>query len=101
MEFVDKKSFLEKACSFSFRKKEGGWKFLNSRKLKGVEELKELCEVAFIAMHGPFGEDGTVQGMLELFGVVYTGPGVLASSVGMDKIMFRKVMKTEKIPIPN
>jgi len=56
--------------------------------------------VVFIAMHGPFGEDGTIQGMLELAGIPYTGAGVLASSLGMNKIMFRKIMKQEKIPVP-
>lgn len=68
---------------------------------KGVEEiLKTKADVVFIAMHGPFGEDGTVQGMLELFGIPYTGPGVLASAIGMDKEMFRKIMQAEGIPIP-
>lgn len=57
-------------------------------------------DVVFIAMHGPFGEDGTIQGMLELAGIPYTGAGVLASALGMDKIMFRKIMTAEGIPIP-
>jgi len=57
-------------------------------------------DVVFIAMHGPFGEDGTVQGMLEMMGVKYTGSGVLASALGMDKIMFRKVMRSEGILVP-
>jgi D-alanine-D-alanine ligase len=56
-------------------------------------------EVVFIAMHGPFGEDGTIQGMLELVGVPYTGAGVLASSLGMNKIIFKKIMEQEGIPI--
>lgn len=59
----------------------------------------EKPDVVFIAMHGPFGEDGTIQGMLELAGVPYTGAGVLASALGMDKIMFRKVMAFERIPM--
>lgn len=68
---------------------------------EGIEKLlKTKADVVFIAMHGPFGEDGTVQGMLEMAGIPYTGPGVLASSIGMDKIMFRKLMKSEKIIIP-
>ena len=57
-------------------------------------------DVVFIAIHGSFGEDGTIQGMLKLAGIPYTGAGVLASSLGMDKIMFRKIMEQEKIPIP-
>ena len=68
---------------------------------KGIEGiLKIKPDIAFIAMHGPFGEDGTVQGMLELFGIPYTGPGVLASAIGIDKEMFRKIMQAEGIPIP-
>lgn len=61
--------------------------------------LKGKPDVVFIAMHGPFGEDGTVQGMLELAGLPYTGAGILASSLGMNKIMFKKVMEREKIPM--
>lgn len=61
----------------------------------------ERPNVVFITMHGPFGEDGTIQGMLELAGLPYTGAGVLASALGMDKIMFRKIMEKEKIPVPD
>lgn len=64
------------------------------------DKIPQRAEVVFIAMHGPFGEDGTVQGLLELAGVPYTGAGVLASAIGLDKIMFRKVMKSEGIRIP-
>lgn len=68
---------------------------------KGIETiLKTKADIIFIAMHGSFGEDGTIQGMLELSGIPYTGPGILASALGMDKIMFRKVMISEKIPVP-
>lgn len=58
------------------------------------------ADVVFIAMHGPFGEDGTIQGMLELAGIPYTGAGVLASALGMDKPMFRKIMEREGITVP-
>lgn len=71
------------------------------KELSGVRQISEKSvDVVFIAMHGPFGEDGTVQGMLELAGLPYTGPGVLASALGMDKIMFRKVLESEGIPVP-
>ncbi len=74
---------------------------LNSKEISGANEVtKKGAQVAFIAMHGPYGEDGTVQGMLELAGILYTGPGVLASAIGMDKVMFRKIMSYEKLPIP-
>lgn len=47
----------------------------------------ENIDIVFIALHGKYGEDGTVQGALELLGIPYTGSGVLASAVTMDKIM--------------
>lgn len=71
------------------------------KEIGGIKQISEKgVDVVFIAMHGPFGEDGTVQGMLDLAGMSYTGPGVLASALGMDKIMFRKVLRSEGIPFP-
>ena len=68
---------------------------------RGLEKLLDVKpDLAYIALHGPFGEDGTVQGMLDLFGIPYTGPGVLASAIGIDKNLFRKVMIAEGIPVP-
>jgi len=57
-------------------------------------------DLVFIAMHGRFGEDGVVQGILDFLGVRYTGSGVLASALGMNKIMFKKIMNEEKISHP-
>ncbi len=57
-------------------------------------------DVAFIAMHGPFGEDGTVQGMLEFLGIPYTGSGVLASALAMDKRRSRQLMALNGVPVP-
>ena len=54
----------------------------------------------FIALHGRFGEDGTVQGALEMLGIPYTGSGVMASSMGMDKTMTKRVWIAEGIPTP-
>jgi D-alanine-D-alanine ligase len=54
----------------------------------------------FIALHGRFGEDGTVQGALELMGIPYTGPGVMASSVAMDKLMTKRIWIAEGLPTP-
>lgn len=62
--------------------------------------LDKKIDIVFIAMHGKYGEDGTIQGMLELSGIPYTGSGVLASSVGMNKGTFRKLMSAENLPIP-
>ena len=56
---------------------------------------------AFITLHGRFGEDGTVQGALELMGIPYTGPGVLASSVAMDKVMTKRIWRAEGLPTPD
>jgi D-alanine-D-alanine ligase len=62
--------------------------------------VKEKIECAFLALHGRFGEDGTIQGMLELMRIPYTGSGVLASALAMHKIMSKKFFLCEKIPTP-
>lgn len=59
----------------------------------------EGIEVAFIALHGRYGEDGTVQGMLELTGIPYTGSGVLASALAMDKVFSKKVFQASGLTI--
>lgn len=61
---------------------------------------KEGFERCFIALHGRFGEDGTVQGALELLGIPYTGSGVMASSIAMDKVMTKRVWQAEGLPVP-
>ena len=55
---------------------------------------------AFIALHGRHGEDGTVQGALELLGIPYTGSGVMASAIAMDKVMTKRVWLAEGLPTP-
>jgi D-alanine-D-alanine ligase len=55
-------------------------------------------EVVFPVLHGPFGEDGTIQGLLELLDVAYVGAGVLASSLCMDKIVFKQVLAAAGVP---
>jgi D-alanine-D-alanine ligase len=57
-------------------------------------------DVAFIALHGPYGEDGTIQGLLELLGIPYTGSRVLASALAMDKLRSRQVGTTAGLPFP-
>jgi D-alanine-D-alanine ligase len=64
-----------------------------------LRSLAGAIDVAFLAVHGPYGEDGTLQGFLELAGIPYTGAGVLASSVGMDKIVFKDLMRGHGIPV--
>ena len=68
---------------------------------RGLHELKELrFDRVFIALHGRHGEDGTVQGALELLGIPYTGSGVMASAVAMDKIMTKRLWLAEGLPTP-
>src|SRR5512147_1417339 len=58
------------------------------------EKLHERAvEVAFIALHGKFGEDGAIQGMLEMMGIPYTGSGILASAMGMNKIVSKTIFR--------
>jgi D-alanine-D-alanine ligase len=68
---------------------------------RDLGELKrEGFARVFIALHGRHGEDGTVQGALELLGIPYTGSGVMASSVAMDKVMTKRVWVAEGLPTP-
>jgi D-alanine-D-alanine ligase len=60
----------------------------------------ERVDVVFIAMHGPFGEDGTVQGLLEIAGLPYTGSGVLASALAMDKVKSREIFVQHGLRVP-
>ena len=66
-----------------------------------LQELKtEGFSCAFIALHGRHGEDGTVQGALELLGIPYTGSGVMASAIAMDKVMTKRVWTAAQLPTP-
>ncbi|WP_331461280.1 D-alanine--D-alanine ligase family protein [Micromonospora tarapacensis] len=56
-------------------------------------------DVVFPVLHGPFGEDGVVQGLLESLGVPYVGCGILASAVGMDKVAMKRALRAEGVPI--
>lgn len=67
------------------------------RALSAVQ-VSEL-DVIFPILHGPYGEDGTVQGLLELAGIAYVGAGVAASAVGMDKILFKGIMEAQGLPV--
>jgi D-alanine-D-alanine ligase len=64
-----------------------------------VRSLADAIDVAFLVVHGPFGEDGTLQGFLELAGVPYVGAGVLASAVAMDKVVFKELMRGHDLPV--
>jgi D-alanine-D-alanine ligase len=67
--------------------------------LNGSPQPFEGVDVVFPVLHGPFGEDGTVQGFLELAGVAYVGAGVTASALCMDKDLFKAVMRDKGIPV--
>jgi D-alanine-D-alanine ligase len=70
-------------------------------RLPGREVATTLSDVdvVFPVLHGPFGEDGTVQGLLELAGVPYVGAGVLASALCMDKDVFKSVLRDHDVPV--
>jgi UDP-N-acetylmuramate--alanine ligase len=57
-----------------------------------LHELKEKIDLAFLCLHGPFGEDGRIQGLFEYCGIPYTGSGVLPSSIGIDKSVQKELM---------
>lgn len=59
---------------------------------------KEI-ELAYIALHGKYGEDGCIQGLLEIIGIPYTGCGVKASAIAMDKEYTKRILKTQNLPI--
>ncbi len=57
-------------------------------------------DVAFLALHGRYGEDGTLQGLLDLLGIPYVGSGTLSSALAMDKVMAKKVLAADGVPVP-
>jgi len=65
------------------------------------EDLRNEIDFAFISLHGKYGDDGCIQGLLELLGIPYTGPGVLASALGMDKHIQQKVLKCAGLKTPD
>lgn len=65
-----------------------------------AELVAEKFDRVFIALHGRYGEDGSLQGALEQLGIPYTGSGVMASSIAMDKIMTKRVCLTHEVPTP-
>ena len=64
------------------------------------EDLKGRIDFAFIALHGKYGDDGCIQGLLELLNIPYTGPGILASAIGMDKDIQQKILRAEGLGVP-
>ncbi len=73
--------------------------FIDPKLNNFIEKIKKI-DIAFMALHGKLGEDGTVQGMLELLRIPYTGSGVLSSALVMDKILSKQIMISKNIPTP-
>jgi D-alanine-D-alanine ligase len=80
-----------------------GYRVVRVDALRDVaQRLKDNdVEVAFLALHGRYGEDGTIQGLLEMMGIPYTGSGVLASALGMNKVSAKKIVRSSGIPTPD
>jgi D-alanine-D-alanine ligase len=72
---------------------------LEARRI-AYEDLKKEIDFAFISLHGKYGDDGCIQGLLELLSIPYTGPGVLASALGMDKHLQQKILKEAGLDVP-
>ena len=70
-----------------------------SRELVAADGSRQPIDVVFPVLHGPFGEDGTVQGLLELAGVPYVGAGVLGSAIGMDKDVQKRLFRDAGLPV--
>jgi D-alanine-D-alanine ligase len=66
----------------------------------GTRLQEEAIDVAFLALHGRWGEDGTIQGLLEIMGIPYTGSGVLGSALAMDKAVMKLLFQSLDVPTP-
>lgn len=71
---------------------------IDARANLAADLLRERPDVVFIALHGVYGEDGTVQGLLELLDIPYTGSGVLASAIAMDKVVTKRLLVQAGLP---
>lgn len=80
--------------------KDGKKFFLDRKKEVSLFDLSYTADIIFIALHGPGGEDGTIQSILDFLGIPYTGSGVLASAIGMNKPIFRKIITQIGLPSP-
>ncbi|MFO7663161.1 MAG: D-alanine--D-alanine ligase family protein [Chloroflexota bacterium] len=86
------------AALMSIDRTEGTIKASENARPPGLSVMARL-DVIFPVLHGPYGEDGTVQGLLELAGLPYVGAGVVGSAVGMDKAIFKHVMVANGLPV--
>ncbi|MFT5392768.1 MAG: D-alanine-D-alanine ligase [Gammaproteobacteria bacterium] len=72
---------------------------IGEHSLLATEAARPRPDVVFPLLHGPFGEDGTVQGLLDLAGLPYVGSGIVGSAVGMDKAMMKRAFRAENLPL--
>ncbi|MEO5356903.1 MAG: D-alanine--D-alanine ligase [Nitrospirae bacterium YQR-1] len=93
---------LKSAAAVCEALKGGGYHFHEVDALSDVaEKLRGLCpDVVFIALHGGWGENGGIQGLLDVMGYPYTGSGVLSSSIAMDKVMSKRIFKGAGLTVP-
>lgn len=94
---LDSKKYQVKSVVIT---KDGKSFIYNSKRYPLGQLLTVNCQLFFIAMHGPYGEDGKIQGLLEVMGIHYTGSGVLASALGMNKIYSRKIFTHSGLKVP-
>jgi D-alanine-D-alanine ligase len=80
-------------------REQGSLVTLENTKGQILGSLTQNLDVIFPVLHGPYGEDGTIQGLLELAGIPYVGGGVLASALGMDKALMKVVFQQEGLPV--
>src|SRR6185369_3102922 len=67
---------------------------------RAISDTSEPLDVVLIALHGTWGEDGRIQGLLDTIGVPYTGSGVKASAVAMDKVMAKTLLRAAGLDVP-
>jgi D-alanine-D-alanine ligase len=95
IEFINRKKYDVLPILIS---KKGEWQVEN-RSVLAEEVIKDRIDVVFPALHGTYGEDGTIQGLFEMANVPYVGCGVLASSCGMDKVVMKKLFQDASLPV--
>jgi len=95
---VDDPRVSQSAALLSDPSRRGLWSLEEKARAIHATRLTDI-DVVFPVLHGPYGEDGTVQGLLELTGLPYVGAGVTASAVGMDKVIFKDVMRAHGLPL--
>jgi D-alanine-D-alanine ligase len=76
-----------------------GMRLIQKNSQEAVNQFREAPGVVFPLLHGPYGEDGTIQGLLEIAGIPYIGCGVLGSAAGMDKDIMKKLFLQEGLPV--